>query len=99
MLCERGIRTFETATRNTLDISAVPVLKQQTHLPVIIDPSHATGHANLVAPMCYASAAAGADGLIVEVHPCPEEATSDGPQSLRPEAFADMMTKLRNNFV
>jgi len=95
ILCERGIRTFETATRNTLDISAVPVLKQQTHLPVIIDPSHATGHANLVAPMCYAAAAAGADGLIVEVHPCPEEATSDGPQSLRPDAFADMMTKLR----
>ncbi|PLY02476.1 MAG: 3-deoxy-7-phosphoheptulonate synthase [Desulfuromonas sp.] len=95
ILCERGIRTFETATRNTLDISAVPVLKQQTHLPVIIDPSHATGHANLVAPMSYAAAAAGADGLIVEVHPCPEEATSDGPQSLRPEDFAAMMTKLR----
>jgi len=95
ILCERGIRTFETATRNTLDISAVPVLKQQTHLPVIIDPSHATGHANLVAPMCYASAAAGADGLIVEVHPRPEEATSDGPQSLRPEDFTVMMDKLR----
>jgi len=95
ILCERGIRTFETATRNTLDISAVPVLKQQTHLPVIIDPSHATGHANLVAPMCYASAAAGADGLIVEVHPCPEEATSDGPQSLRPEDFSALMSKLK----
>jgi len=95
ILCERGIRTFETATRNTLDISAVPVLKQQTHLPVIIDPSHATGHANLVAPMSYAAAAAGADGLIIEVHPCPEEATSDGPQSLRPEDFAALMTKLR----
>ena len=95
ILCERGIRTFETATRNTLDISAVPVLKQQTHLPVLIDPSHATGHATLVPSMCYASAAAGADGLIVEVHPCPEEATSDGPQSLRPDAFAEMMTKLR----
>ena len=95
ILCERGIRTFETATRNTLDISAVPVLKQQTHLPVLIDPSHATGHAALVPSMCYASAAAGADGLIVEVHPCPEEATSDGPQSLRPDAFAEMMTKLR----
>jgi len=95
ILCERGIRTFETATRNTLDIAAVPVLKQQTHLPVIIDPSHATGHANLVPSMCYASAAAGADGLIVEVHPCPEEATSDGPQSLRFDDFSSMMTKLR----
>ena len=95
ILCERGIRTFETATRNTLDISAVPVLKQQTHLPVMIDPSHATGHAHLVAPMCYAAAAAGADGLLVEVHPCPAEAASDGPQSLRPEDFQQMMDKLR----
>jgi len=94
ILCERGIRTFETATRNTLDISAVPVLKSQTHLPVIIDPSHATGHAHLIAPMCYASVAAGADGLIVEVHPHPEEAASDGPQSLKPEDFAAMMKKL-----
>ncbi len=95
ILCERGIRTFETATRNTLDISAVPVLKQHTHLPVMIDPSHATGHAHLVAPMCYAAAAAGADGLLVEVHPCPEKATSDGPQSLRPAEFQEMMDKLR----
>ena len=95
ILCERGIRTFETATRNTLDISAVPVLKQQTHLPVIIDPSHATGHASLIAPMSYAAAAAGADGIIVEVHPCPEKAASDGPQSLRPDAFQVMMDKLR----
>lgn len=95
ILCERGIRTFETATRNTLDISAVPVLKQQTHLPVMIDPSHATGHSQLVPSMCYAAAAAGADGLLVEVHPCPEEASSDGPQSLRPAEFAEMMTKLR----
>ncbi|NOY14412.1 MAG: 3-deoxy-7-phosphoheptulonate synthase [Deltaproteobacteria bacterium] len=95
ILCERGIRTFENATRNTLDISAVPVLKQQTHLPVLIDPSHSTGHASLVAPMCYAAAAAGADGLIVEVHPCPEEASSDGPQSLRPDDFQRMMDKLR----
>ncbi len=95
ILCERGIRTFETATRNTLDISAVPVLKSQTHLPVLIDPSHATGHAHLVAPMCYAAAAAGADGIIVEVHPCPEEASSDGPQSLRPDDFAAMMKKLK----
>jgi len=95
MLCERGIRTFETATRNTLDISAVPVLKEQTHLPVVIDPSHATGHASLVPSMCYASVAAGCDGLIVEVHPHPEVATSDGPQSLRPADFAAMMQKLR----
>lgn len=95
ILCERGIRTFETATRNTLDISAVPVLKSQTHLPVLIDPSHATGHAHLVPTMSYAAAAAGADGLIVEVHPCPEEAASDGPQSLRPQDFAAMMTRLR----
>ncbi len=95
ILCERGIRTFETATRNTLDISAVPVLKQQTHLPVMIDPSHATGHSQLVPPMCYAAAAAGADGLLVEVHPCPEEASSDGPQSLRPADFQAMMHKLR----
>lgn len=95
LLCERGIRTFETATRNTLDISAVPVLKEQTHLPVIIDPSHATGHASLVPSMCYASVAAGCDGLIVEVHPCPEKAASDGPQSLRPAEFAAMMDKLR----
>lgn len=95
ILCERGIRTFETATRNTLDISAVPVLKSLTHLPVLIDPSHATGHAHLVAPMCYAAAAAGADGIIVEVHPCPEEAASDGPQSLRPEDFGAMMTRLK----
>jgi len=95
ILCERGIRTFETATRNTLDISAVPVLKQQTHLPVLIDPSHATGHASLIAPMSYAAAAAGADGLIVEVHPCPEEAASDGPQSLTFNDFQVMMDKLR----
>ncbi|OHB25433.1 MAG: 3-deoxy-7-phosphoheptulonate synthase [Desulfuromonadaceae bacterium GWC2_58_13] len=95
ILCERGIRTFETATRNTLDISAVPVLKEQTHLPVVIDPSHATGHASLVPSMCYASVAAGCDGLIVEVHPHPEKAASDGPQSLRPMEFAAMMEKLR----
>ena len=95
ILCERGIRTFETATRNTLDISAIPVLKEQTHLPIVIDPSHATGHASLVPSMCYASVAAGCDGLIVEVHPHPELATSDGPQSLRPEDFSAMMTTLR----
>ncbi|MCP3176095.1 MAG: 3-deoxy-7-phosphoheptulonate synthase [Desulfuromonadales bacterium] len=95
ILCERGIRTFETATRNTLDISAVPVLKEQTHLPVMIDPSHATGHASLVPSMSYAAVAAGCDGLIIEVHPCPEKAASDGPQSLRPQEFAAVMEKLR----
>ena len=95
VLCERGIRTFETATRNTLDISAVPVLKAQSHLPVVVDPSHATGHANLVPSMSYAAVAAGCDGLIVEVHPNPEKALSDGPQSLRPAEFAAMMAKLR----
>ncbi len=94
ILCERGIRTFETATRNTLDISAIPVLREQTHLPIIIDPSHATGHASLVPSMCYASVAAGCDGLIVEVHPHPETAASDGPQSLRPAEFQVMMLKL-----
>jgi 3-deoxy-7-phosphoheptulonate synthase len=95
ILCERGIRTFETATRNTLDISAVPVLKEQTHLPVVIDPSHATGHSSLVPSMSYAAVAAGCDGLIIEVHPHPELATSDGPQSLRPDDFAKMMITLR----
>lgn len=95
VLCERGIRTFETATRNTLDLSAVPVLKGKTHLPVLIDPSHGTGNYHYVAPMCYAAVAAGADGLIVEVHPQPEHATSDGPQSLKPKKFAAMMAKLR----
>jgi len=95
ILCERGIRTFETATRNTLDLSAVPVLKEKTHLPVMIDPSHATGNHHYVAPMCYAAVAAGADGLIVEVHPDPEHASSDGPQSLKPAKFQAMMDKLR----
>src|SRR5512136_121928 len=95
ILCERGIRTFETATRNTLDLSAIPVLKEQTHLPVIADPSHGTGHHRYVAPMSAAALAAGADGLLIEVHPNPEHASSDGPQSLKPEKFADMMVKLR----
>jgi 3-deoxy-7-phosphoheptulonate synthase len=95
VLCERGIRTFETATRNTLDLSAVPVLKEQTHLPVVIDPSHATGHASLVPAMCYAAVAAGCDGLLVEVHNDPENASCDGPQSLTPEGFAAVMEKLR----
>ena len=95
ILCERGIRTFETATRNTLDVAAIPVLKRETHLPVIVDPSHAAGRAELVAPLALAAVAAGADGLIVEVHPCPEQALSDGGQSLDPEAFADLMRNLR----
>jgi 3-deoxy-7-phosphoheptulonate synthase len=94
ILCERGIRTFETATRNTLDISAVPLLKQLSHLPVIIDPSHGTGKWDLVEPVCRAGVAAGADGLIVEVHPHPEEALSDGAQSLKPQRFAVLMKSL-----
>ncbi len=93
ILCERGIRTFETSTRNTLDISALPVLKQLTHLPVIVDPSHASGKAELVQVLSAAAIAAGADGIMVEVHTKPEEALSDGPQSLRPELFAEMMRK------
>ena len=95
VLCERGIRTFETATRNTLDVSAIPVLKRETHLPVIVDPSHAAGRSDLVAPLAFAAVAAGADGLIVEVHPLPEEALSDGEQSLAPAAFAHLMQRLR----
>ncbi|MES2522691.1 MAG: 3-deoxy-7-phosphoheptulonate synthase [Gemmatimonadota bacterium] len=91
ILCERGIRTYETATRNTLDIAAIPVLKRETHLPVIVDPSHAGGRADLVMPLAMAAIAAGADGLIVEVHPDPANARSDGDQSLTPSAFATMM--------
>ena len=95
ILCERGIRTYETATRNTLDLSAVPVLKHLTHLPVIVDPSHAVGKWDLVAPMAKAAVAAGADGLIIEVHPNPEEALSDGEQSLKPRKFKQLMVELR----
>ena len=95
ILCERGIRTFETYTRNTLDISAVPMLKELTHLPVIIDPSHATGVAKLVKPMAMAAAAADADGLMIEVHNDPAHALCDGPQSLHPEAFADVTRAVR----
>ena len=95
ILCERGIRTFETATRNTLDISCIPVLKKETHLPIIIDPSHATGHWDMVESMSRASIAAGADGLIIEVHPDPGKAFSDGPQSLKPEKFDRLMENLR----
>ena len=95
ILCERGIRTFETATRNTLDISCIPVLKKETHLPIIVDPSHATGHWEMVESMSRASIAAGADGLIIEVHPDPVKAFSDGPQSLKPAKFASLMENLR----
>jgi 3-deoxy-7-phosphoheptulonate synthase len=89
ILCERGIRTFETAYRFTLDLMAVPVLKELSHLPVIVDPSHAAGRRDLVLPLSLAAAAAGADGIIVEVHPCPDEAICDGPQALRADGFAD----------
>lgn len=95
ILCERGIRTFETQTRNTLDISAVPVLKRLTHLPVVVDPSHASGMAALVEPLALAAVAAGADGLIIEVHQDPKNALSDGPQSVTPDEFAGMMPRLR----
>ncbi len=95
ILCERGIRTYETETRNTLDLSAVPVLKKLTHLPVIVDPSHAVGKRDLVAPMAKAAIAAGADGLLIEVHSNPEEALCDGEQSLKPDAFKKLMDELR----
>jgi 3-deoxy-7-phosphoheptulonate synthase len=94
ILCERGIRTFETATRNTFDLAAIPILKEETHLPVIADPSHAGGRRSLVAPISYAAVAAGVDGLIVEVHPDPERATSDGEQSLDFSEFTDLMQGL-----
>ncbi len=96
MLCERGIRTFETATRNTTDINAIPVLKSLTHLPVILDPSHSTGHAAYVASIAKAAIAAGADGLIIEVHQDPAHAMSDGKQSLTPEAFAKLVTQVKD---
>ena len=95
MLCERGIRTFETATRNTTDINAIPVLKHLTHLPVILDPSHSTGHADYVAAVARAAIAAGADGLIIEVHPDPQNAASDGYQSLDFNGFAETMARCR----
>ena len=90
ILCERGIRTFETATRNTLDLSAIPLLHEMSHLPVIVDPSHATGISRLVRPMSLAATAAGADGLIIEVHNDPRRALCDGAQSLTPETFAQV---------
>jgi 3-deoxy-7-phosphoheptulonate synthase len=94
ILCERGIRTFETATRFTLDLNAVPVVRKLSHLPVMVDPSHGTGHWDYVEPMARAAVACGADGLLIEVHPKPEEALSDGPQSLKPERFARLMESL-----
>jgi 3-deoxy-7-phosphoheptulonate synthase len=95
ILCERGIRTFESFTRNTMDISAIPVLKKLSHLPVVADPSHGTGRRDQVIPMARASVAAGADGLLIEVHPDPDKALSDGAQSLYPEQFSEMMGQLR----
>ncbi|MFH1833994.1 MAG: N-acetylneuraminate synthase family protein, partial [bacterium] len=94
ILCERGIRTFETATRNTLDISAIPVIKQRSHLPVVVDPSHGAGKADLVEPLSLAAIAAGADGLMIEMHPTPETALSDGAQSLDPAEFARVAARI-----
>jgi 3-deoxy-7-phosphoheptulonate synthase len=95
MLCERGIRTFETYTRNTFDVNAIPALKAHTHLPVIADPSHATGHWEYVGAAARAAVAAGADGLLIEVHPEPVSAFSDGAQSLKPNRFAELVPQLR----
>ena len=95
ILCERGIRTFETATRNTLDLSAVPVLRRMTHLPIIVDPSHAAGERDLVPPLALAAKAVGAHGIIIEFHPDPEKALSDGPQALRYPQFEKLMLDLR----
>jgi len=95
ILCERGIRTFETALRNTMDIAAIPVLKSLSHLPVVADPSHGTGKRDKVAPMARAAVAAGADGLLIEVHPDPERAMSDGVQSLYPDQFTQLMKEIR----
>ena len=95
ILCERGIRTYETATRNTLDLSCIPVLREKTHLPILVDPSHATGVARLVKPMAMAATAAGADGLMIEVHNDPKHALCDGAQSLTPEEFADVVRRVR----
>ena len=94
ILCERGIRTFETMTRNTLDISAVPILKKHSHLPVVVDPSHASGHSWLVEPLAMAAIAAGCDGLIIEVHNDPPHAKCDGQQSLTPKKFDELMKKV-----
>ena len=95
IICERGIRTFETYTRNTLDLSAIPVVKKLSHLPIIVDPSHGTGRRDKVAPMARASVAAGADGLLLEVHPDPDKALCDGAQSLYPEQLQQLMSELK----
>lgn len=95
ILCERGIRTFDTYTRNTLDLSAVPMLRELSHLPVVVDPSHATGLSRLVKPMALAATAAGAHGLMIEVHNDPKHALCDGAQSLTPEAFADVCASVK----
>jgi len=95
ILCERGIRTFETYTRNTMDISAIPIIKKLSHLPMTGDPSHGTGRRDKVSPMARAAVAAGADALLIEVHHCPDQALSDGAQSLYPEQFAKLMDELR----
>lgn len=95
ILCERGIRTFETATRNTLDLSAIPVVQSLSHLPIIVDPSHATGRSDLVVPLSLAAISCGANGIMVEVHNSPENALCDGPQSLIPDAFAEMMKQVK----
>jgi len=95
ILCERGIRTFETATRNTLDLSAVPVIKHLSHLPIVVDPSHGVGTRRFVAPMARAAVAAGADGIMIEIHPNPDKALSDGPQSLNFEEFGLLMNRCR----
>jgi 3-deoxy-7-phosphoheptulonate synthase len=95
ILCERGIRTYETATRNTMDISAIPVVKSLSHLPMVADPSHGTGRRDKVVPMARAAVAAGADGLLVEVHPNPDKAVSDGAQTLEPKQYQSMMEQVR----
>jgi len=95
MFCERGIRTFETYTRNTLDLSAIPIMKQESHCPIIIDPSQGSGRADLVAALCKGAVAMGADGLLIEVHPNPAEAWSDGAQQLTPDGFARLMDELQ----
>ncbi len=95
ILCERGIRTFEDSTRNTLDLSIVPNIQGQSHLPIIVDPSHATGRPDLIPPMALAAVASGADGIHIEVHSCPERALSDGPQALVPDQFARLMGEIR----
>jgi 3-deoxy-7-phosphoheptulonate synthase len=94
ILCERGIRTYETATRNTLDLSVVPLIKEMSHLPIMVDPSHATGKRSLVSPMAKAALVSGADGILVEVHPEPEKALSDGPQSLTFAGFGQLMQEI-----